>query len=142
MSKFFKNFGFWIILIIAIFAAYTLMNSAMSKSEIEFSQLIKEIKDGNVKTLTYEENMVSIEVIDSQDKNNVKTCYIPSIDMLYSHVREDISKQVENGTLTIVTPEPETMPWWISMLPSIIIFIIGIIIYKYLISKSKKINKT
>ncbi len=125
MAKFFKNFGFWIILIFAIFTAYTLMNTTVHSSEITFSELVREIKDENVKTLTYKENIVTLEMKDNTDKSpSIKTCYVPSIDMLYRHVQQDIDKQVNSGSLTIITTEPETFPWWLSMLPSVIIFVV------------------
>ncbi len=125
MTKFIKNFGFWIILIFAIFTAYTLMNTTVHNSEIIFSELVREIKDENVKTLTYKENIITIETKSKDSKSPViKTCYVPSVDMLYKHVQEDIDAQVDNGTLSIITQEPETFPWWLSMLPSIIIFVL------------------
>ena len=110
-------------MIFAIFTAYTLMNTTAQNAEITFSELVREIKDENVKTLTYKENIITLEMKSQGDKSpDIKTCYVPSIEMLYKHVQKDIDEQVDNGTLAIITAEPETFPWWVSMLPSIIIF--------------------
>ena len=46
--------------------------------------------------------------------------------MLYEHTGDSIKKQVESGKLSVLTPQPETFPWWVSMLPSIIILVIMI----------------
>ena len=131
MHKFFKNFGFWIVLIVALFAAYTLMGSTSSQESIEFSSLIGEIKSGTVKTLQYKENTVTIEttVKNERGENAVKTCYVPSLNMLYEHAGDEIKQQVSKGTLTVVTPEPDSYPWWLSMLPTIILLVVMIIFW-------------
>ena len=119
MNKFFKSFGFWIVLIVALFAAYYFIGISDNAKNIDFSTLVSEINNGNVKSIEYSENIATVET-----KNNVtKKCYIPSLDMLYNHTGENLKKQVENGSLTISTPEPESFPWWLSMLPSIIIYV-------------------
>ncbi len=131
MHKFFKNFGFWIVLIVALFAAYTLMGSATSQESIEFSSLISEIKAGTVKTLQYKESTVTIETTTKNERgeNVIKTCYVPSLNMLYEHAGDDIKQQVNKGTLTVVTPEPDSYPWWLSMLPTIILLAVMIIFW-------------
>jgi len=122
LNKFFKSFGFWIILIAALFAAYYFIGISDDAKNIDFSKLVSEINSGNVKSIEYSENIATIETKSGESKK----CYIPSLDMLYSHAGENLKKQVENKTLTISTPEPESFPWWLSMLPSIIIVIVMI----------------
>ena len=128
MNKFFKNFGFWIVLIVALFIGYTLMGAGNSIESIEFSKLVSEIKSENVLTLQYEENIIKIETKDKDQygENVIKTCYVPSLNMLYEHAGDMIKKQVSDGKLTIITPEPSSYPWWLSMLPTIILLIIMI----------------
>ncbi len=138
MHKFFKNFGFWIVLIVALFAAYTLMGSATSQESIEFSSLVSEIKSGTVKTLQYKENTVTIETTEKNERgeNAVKTCYVPSLNMLYEHAGDEIKQQVSKGTLTVVTPEPDSYPWWLSMLPTIILLVVMIIFWVIMFRQS------
>ena len=138
MHKFFKNFGFWIVLIVALFAAYTLMGSTSSQESIEFSSLIGEIKSGTVKTLQYKENTVTIETTAKNERgeNAVKTCYVPSLNMLYEHAGDEIKQQVSKGTLTVVTPEPDSYPWWLSMLPTIILLVVMIIFWVIMFRQS------
>ena len=138
MHKFFKNFGFWIVLIVALFAAYTLMGSTSSQESIEFSSLVGEIKSGTVKTLQYKENTVTIEttVKNERGENSVKTCYVPSLNMLYEHAGDEIKQQVSKGTLTVVTPEPDSYPWWLSMLPTIILLVVMIIFWVIMFRQS------
>ncbi len=128
MNKFFKNFGFWIVLIIALFIGYTLLGSGTGAEAIDFSELINEIKSENVLTLQYEENIVKIETKEKDQYGGhiIKTCYVPSLSMLYEHAGEYIKNQVNSGTLTVITPQPSSYPWWLSMLPTIILLVIMI----------------
>ncbi len=128
MGKFFKNFGFWIVLLVALFIAYSLMSSTSGTEAVDFSGLVSEIKSGNVISLEYDQNLVKIETKETNQygKNVIKSCYVPSLNMLYDHAGEEIKTQVEKGTLKIVTPEPESYPWWLSMLPTIILLVIMI----------------
>lgn len=130
MSKFFKNFGFWIILIVGIFITYTMMNSSVSSEEFSFSQLVSEINDGNVSELQYDSNIVTVKLKNkSKNDKDYKSCYVPSINMLYDHAGDALKDQVNSGKLEIITPEPESYPWWLSMLPTIILLIIMVVFW-------------
>ncbi|MBR5505031.1 MAG: ATP-dependent zinc metalloprotease FtsH [Clostridia bacterium] len=114
------------------------MGSTSSQESIEFSSLIGEIKSGTVKTLQYKENTVTIEttVKNERGENAVKTCYVPSLNMLYEHAGDEIKQQVSKGTLTVVTPEPDSYPWWLSMLPTIILLVVMIIFWVIMFRQS------
>ena len=126
MGKFFKNFGIWIILIIVLFGVYTLMSFSGLNQAIDFSELVNEINEGNVLTLNYKENVVTIETNDKDkyNENIIKTCYVPSLDMLYVHAGDALKTQVESGKIKIETPEPDNYPWFLSMLPTILLLVI------------------
>ncbi|MBQ4527377.1 MAG: ATP-dependent metallopeptidase FtsH/Yme1/Tma family protein, partial [Clostridia bacterium] len=122
LGNFIKRFGFWIILIIALLVAYSLISDFTGSENISFSKLISEIKSNNVTELEYEENFVTITLKDGKKYNS----YIPERDMLYEHAGSEIVEQNDKGTLKITTPEPEEYPWWLSMLPTIIMVVIMI----------------
>ena len=107
---------------VALFAAYYFIGLSGGAESIEFSTLVTKINNGEVKSIEYSENIATIVTNDKKTEQ----CYLPSLDMLYSHTGESLKKQVDKGDLTITTPKPETLPWWVSMLPSIIILVIMI----------------
>ena len=123
MNKFIKSYGFWIVLIIVLFGAYYFMSSAAETKNIVFSDLVSEIQDSNIKSIQYAEGTVTVVM---KETDELRKCYIPSLSMLYDHAGDSIKEQVKNGELTISTPKPESFPWWISMLPTLIIIIIMI----------------
>lgn len=123
MNKFIKSFGFWIVLIVALFAAYYFMGDLSGTQNIDFSELVTMVNNNNVKSIEYVDN---IAIVVTKDSDIAKECYLPSLSMLYDHAGEEIVKQVNAGTLSIKTPQPESLPWWVSMLPSLILLIIMI----------------
>ena len=56
--------------------------------------------------------------------------------MLYEHAGDEIKQQVSKGTLTVVTPEPDSYPWWLSMLPTIILLVVMIIFWVIMFRQS------
>ena len=89
MNKFIKNFGFWIVLIVMLFAAYYFMNSAVDSQNITFSELVSEIKNSNVETMEYLDNTLTVVI---KNSGEVKNCYIPSLSMLYEHAGDSIKE--------------------------------------------------
>ena len=124
MGKFFKRFGFWIILIVGLLIAYTMLGDMSDARPIDFSELVNMIKAEKVQTFEYDEHFVTV----TDSSKTEYTCYVPSLDMLYNHVGEQLKEQVsrDKAPLIIKTPEPESYPWWLSMLPTIIMVLIMI----------------
>ena len=61
MNKFFKSFGFWIILIAALFTAYYFIGVSSSADNIDFSTLTTKINNGEVESIVYSENTATIK---------------------------------------------------------------------------------
>ena len=77
---------------------------------------------GNGKVAQIEMNSTEADVtLTDGTKFTVST---PGYAMLYASMQEEIDKQIAAGTLKIDTPEPATLPWWVSMLPSLGLIII------------------
>ena len=133
MNKFFKNFGFWILLIVILFTTYYFMSIPTADKSISFSQLVNEINNGNIKSIEYVDNNMTVEMKNGGQK---KTCYLPSLNILYEHAGDAIKSQVEKNGLTIETPEPESLPWWISMLPTILLLVIMIAFWAMMFRQS------
>ena len=93
MNKFIKNYGFWLVLIIVLFAAYYFMNSATETKNIVFSDLVSEIQNSNIKTIEYTDSTATVVM---KNTDEIKKCYIPSLTMLYEHVGDNIKEQVKD----------------------------------------------
>lgn len=125
MRKRLTGFGFYAILLIAIIIIYSLISTGDEATTYNFSDLIRSIKSEEVTELEITENIAAATLKDGS-KVEVE---IPGYSALYSAASEEISEQIENKTLTLSTPNPTAIPWWLSMLPSIGMIIIILVFW-------------
>ncbi|MBQ4515300.1 MAG: ATP-dependent zinc metalloprotease FtsH, partial [Clostridia bacterium] len=53
-------------------------------------------------------------------EKSMRVANIPSIAILYANAGDAIQSQLDNGTLSLDTPAPQAMPWWLSLLPTLL----------------------
>jgi len=119
---------------VALFAVILLLVSyfySEPSTEVKiYSDLVKEVQAGNLKSLQITENTAIATKID----NTRFETSIPSIDILYEDVGDSIKKQVDAGTLDYETPAVAETPWWTSMLPGIIILVLFFLAWIFLMN--------
>jgi len=113
-----------------IFSLYAIPSKSEQKV---YSDLVREIKAGQVKEL---------EIVDKKgvailNDGTVMEVTIPSIDILYEHVGDDIKRQIDAGTLKLDTPLPPTAPWWITILPTLGLVVIFILFWVFFLQQSQ-----
>jgi len=135
LKKHIKGIAVYAVLLIAIFAIYSLMSYDASPATITFSELIQHIESGNVKEINIIEDRAEIKLIKADVTNVV--CEIQSSGLLNAVSGETLSLQIKNGTLKMNIQKPAEPPWWITMLPSIVIFIVFIAFWIFFIKQSK-----
>ena len=120
MKKYIKGIGIYAVLLLVIFAAYSFMSYSAEPETIGFSELVNSIDDGKVKEIKILEDEATVTLNDGK----VVMCEIQSSTVLYAFAGENISKQMEKGTLKVEIMKPTTPPWWVTMLPSLLFIII------------------
>ena len=126
MKKYIKGIGFYVLLFAVIIFIFTLLNYQSGPKEISFSELVNYINKGSVTQLQIDETNQAIAVVKEGkgEKETTLVADIPSVDILYQHAGDQIKKQVSEESLKLITPRPTQLPWWLSMLPSLILTII------------------
>lgn len=126
MKKYIKGIGFYVLLFAVIIFIFTLLNYQSGPKEISFSELVNYINKGSVAQLQIDENNQAIAIIKEGkgEKETALVADIPDIEILYQHAGDQIKKQVSEESLKLITPQPSAIPWWLSMLPSLILTII------------------
>ncbi len=133
MKKGLKNLGFVVAMTLVIVLATSMFSAQPMVDETVYSDLYNEIREGNV---------THLELLDTTAKVTYKNGSSNVVEIpgrswiLTSPISEVIDEQIENGTLTISTPEI-TMPWWVSMLPSVIVLIILTIAFMFFMRQSQ-----
>ncbi|MDY5627063.1 MAG: ATP-dependent zinc metalloprotease FtsH [Clostridia bacterium] len=126
MKKYIKGIGFYVLLFAVIIFIFTLLNYQSGPKEISFSELVNYINKGSVTQLQIDENNQAVAIIKEGkgEKETALVADIPDIEILYQHAGDQIKKQVSEESLKLITPQPSAIPWWLSMLPSLILTII------------------
>ncbi len=124
MKKTIRSISLYLIVTIILIGVCAYMFRAPEQPKMTFSQLVTEIKAGNVTELEINDNSC-IAVIDG-----VKYEAEAKRDMLYYTCGDEISEQIAKG-LTVTTPEPESVSWWLTLIPYLIMGLlpIGFLIY-------------
>lgn len=140
MGKFFKNISFYIILFIVIAFLFSMLNMG-SEYEISFTDFMGYLKSGEITEMYVEEQIVRAtlkEPVTYEGKKyytvNVK---IDSVDVLYQHAGDIIRRQVDDNKLNLTMVPPESMPLWLSMLPTIVIIVIFIVFWFFFMQQSQ-----
>ena len=120
MNKTMKSISLYLIITIIIIAVCAYMFRAPEEKKMTFSQLVNHITAGEVTELEINDSYC-VATIGGQ-KHEVEA----RIDMLYSACEEAINSQIEAGTLNVTSPQPETVSWWVSLIPYLIVCLIPI----------------
>ncbi len=130
MNKKLKSMAFYVALFAVILLLVSYFYSEPAKEVKIYSDLVKEIQAGNLKSLQITGNTALAVKVD----NTRFETSIPSIEILYEDVGDSIKKQVDAGTLDYETPVVSETPWWTSMLPGIVILILFVLAWVFLMN--------
>ncbi len=133
MKKGLRGLGFYIVLFLAILTIFVLTSLPETQTQYVYSDLISMIEKGSVKEIQIVDTTALVTLTDNT-KLEIAT---PGYYALYDSVGDEIERQVAAGTLRVDTPEPQVMPWWLSMLPSFGLIIIMIIFWVFFMQQSQ-----
>lgn len=140
MSKFFKNISFYILLFIVIAFLFTMLNTG-SDLEVSFTDFVQYLKNGEISEMYVEDQLVRAKLSKPETREGKEykeiVVSIDSVDILYQHVGDTIKDQVASGNLKLTMVPPQSMPIWLSILPTIIIVIIFIVFWFFFMQQSQ-----
>ncbi len=140
MSKFFKNISFYILLFIVIAFLFTMLNTG-SDLEVSFTDFVQYLKNGEISEMYVEDQLVRAKLSKPETREGKEykeiVVSIDSVDILYQHVGDTIKDQVASGDLKLTMVPPQSMPIWLSILPTIIIVIIFIVFWFFFMQQSQ-----
>ncbi len=130
MKKSFKGIGFALILIIFMNVIWNYVVDRVPEKEILYSDLVSDIISGDISRIEISETKAkaTYKAKDEDGKNKIVVYDIPSKELLYAQVGEEMDEQIENKNLIVTYVEESSVYAWISLLsPFFIIIVIGII---------------
>ena len=121
LKKGFKNLGFIIAVVLIVVIVSGLFTMDKKADKAIFSDLLNEIREGRV--VAMELRSTNAKVTYKNETTNIVP--IPDRDWINEgEIGEIIAEQVKNKELSISTPEPETLPWFVSIIPTVVMFLL------------------
>ena len=133
MKKYMKNIGFYILLFAVIMVIFTMYLSMPTDDAKTYNDLYREIVSENVQSLTVVDRTATAIL-----KNGTgMEVSIPPLEQFYSDLGDVLKKQMDEGKIDKVDYQPPAeTPWWISMLPTIIMIVIFVFFWLSFINQS------
>ena len=121
MKKSFRSISFYIILPIIIIILMMMSLQQPDSGKMSFSELVTAVEKKNVEHLEIGD-VATVAEIDGK-KYTVEVTQ----GILFTVIGEEIEEQIKNGDITTTVPAPETVSWWVSLIPTILmILVIGL----------------
>lgn len=111
------------LLFLIVLVMFGVFNYEPGIKSIMYSDLLTYIKNGSVSEMVLTDRTATITLRDvkaeypNEDK---RISDIASIYILYEDAGDAIRAQVDEGTLKVDTPAPQELPWWLSLLPTLL----------------------
>ena len=133
MKKYMKNIGFYILLFAVIMVIFTMYLSMPTDDVKTYNDLYREIVSENVQSLTVVDRTATAIL-----KNGTgMEVSIPPLEQFYADLGDVLQKQMDEGKIDKVDYQPPAeTPWWISMLPTIIMIVIFVFFWLSFINQS------
>ena len=135
MNKLLKGAGFYLLIFIIIVGIVQFSgNPTEQVDKLEFSKVYQELTDGNISSIHFISDTAVEGVI--KDKNKKFTSYIPK-EVMGSKFADEVLDQAMDGKLVVGgEPKPST-PWFIEMLPTIILIFLMLILWFVFMNQSQ-----
>ena len=133
LKKYMKNIGFYILLFAIIMVVFTMYISIPTEDVKTYNDLYKEVVAENVRSLTIVEQKATAIL-----KNGTSMeVTIPPMEQFYDDLGSTIKKQMDEGKLEVLEYQtPAETPWWISMLPTVIMVGLFVFFWLFFINQS------
>ena len=130
-NGFIRQILFYVVFLVAIVLVLSTLFSDTGKQEaITYDDVLNYFHNKQVTEVTVSpKNELTLTVIENGTPRTV-SYKLKSFDMFHEDLGQIIQDQVNDGTIVKYEPQPATTyPWWVSMLPWVLIFIVIIVIY-------------
>ena len=134
--KYFKGLSFYIVIIVLVLFLVMLYTSSGNPAQLSYSQLLAQIENNNVQSITLKADEATVELINPNkgSKTKVYVVYISSVDSFTDLVTQAWQKgQVKDFRVE----RPATAPWWVSLLPTIALIVVFVVFWVFFLQQSQ-----
>lgn len=135
MNRLLKGAGFYLFIFIIIVGIVQFSGKPTEKvEEMQFSKVYRELVDGNVSRL-YFVNQTSVEGT-IKDKNTKFRSYVPT-EVMGDKLADEVLEQAKTGKLTFGGEAKPATPWFLEMLPTLVVLFFMIILWFVFMNQSQ-----
>ena len=120
MKRYLKGVGFYLILFAVIVGIFSLTSSPRVEENEIYSDLIVKIQNGEVDKISIVGNLADVTLKDGKTMQ----VEVPNYLVLREDAGIKMQEQISEGVLKVETPLPYSPPWWLSFLPTLLIFVV------------------
>ncbi len=125
---------FYVVLIGVILVAVATLLGGIQKEDLKYSDIVSMFKNEQVKAFEIDENN-KLTILTQNDR--VYEYRLIDLNLFYNDFNELVWDQYERGVITEFNyPEPIEIPWWVSLLPYLIIIILFIVLWLYVMNQA------
>lgn len=127
MKKSFRSISFYIILPIIIILLMMMSLRQPEAGTKSFSELVNAIEEKQVTAIEIGDTATIVEIEGKKYTVEVNQFVLLSV------VGDEIQQQIKDGSLDSTVPAPETVSWWVSLIPTILmILVIGFFTFSFM----------
>ena len=132
------DIGFYFFILIILVAAIYLLSSPEDTSRgLEYSEMRQQFVDENVQYFTIEDGVVYMELKKPIDEDSGTSVYheLRNESIFYNDLNEVITDQWERGILKYDLKRDYATPWWVTIIPYVIIMIVMVIVWYVMMNR-------
>lgn len=132
------DIGFYIfILIILVATIYLLSSDNETSTFIEYSEVRQLFSEGDVSYFTITDGTLFMQLRTPYNGSTEVYHLLYSISIFYEDLGDLITQQLEDGTLTYNYDPVQTTPWWISILPYVIVMVVMLVLWYVMMNRAQ-----
>ncbi len=133
-----RDIGFYILVFIILIATvYLLTHQQVRNAEVDYSEVRRLFQQEEVESFVIEKDTLYLSLRNELNGTDTVTHKLYSVSIFYADLGDLITEQFDSGVLTEYDLDPgwET-PWWITLLPYLIIMIVFLIVWFVMMNRS------
>lgn len=133
--KYFKGISFYIVLFVIILAILALVQGTENPAQKIYSDLLREIDNGNVASIVLEGNKATVQLVNNPDPGVKRyIVYVPSVEKFTDVVTDALRKSKVRSFENKLPPSP---PWWVAILPTVGLIVIFVLFWVFFLQQSQ-----
>ncbi|UWV48498.1 ATP-dependent zinc metalloprotease FtsH [Acetivibrio thermocellus] len=114
-----------------LLAFLVIVQSRPVEKEQKYSQLISDIHNGKVQEIILEDNKATVKYKEEGQRDQF--VYIPDVEVFMN----EINDLIREGELEFRSKVPYSPPWWISILPTLVIIVVFVLFWVFFLQQSQ-----